>query len=199
VVRKKSDFVLVSARLAPMVTAAAILGLHDGYLSDHRALLVDFDARSLFMGVTSPVVAPWARRLTSTNPIAVHTYVENMLITIERHNLAAKVFYLQRLSECGQWSEDQVREWESIDRVLEAARISSERKCKAKKSGSAPCSPALKITGKSILYWRTRLCEITGAQASNTWLANLAKSIGLAVSATEGQLYQEMRANLKKA
>ena len=195
----KIDFVLVSARLAPMVTAAAILGLHDGYLSDHRALLVDFDAQSLFMGVTSPVVAPSARRLTSTNPIAVHTYVENMLIKIERHGLAAKVFTLQQISECGQWTEEQVREWESIDWILEEARISSERKCKAKKSGSAPWSPALKITGKSILYWRTRLCEITSSQASNTWLANLAKSIGLAASETESQSYQEMRAQLKKA
>jgi hypothetical protein len=151
------------------------------------------------MGVTSPVVAPTARRLTSTNPIAVHTYVGNMLKTIERHGLAAKVFTLQRLSESGQWSEEQVGEWESIDRILEEARTSSERKCKAKKSGSAPWSPALKVTGKSILYWRTRLREITGAKASNTWLANLAKSIGIAESAADCHSYLEMRANLKKA
>jgi hypothetical protein len=123
----------------------------------------------------------------------------NMLKTIERHGLVAKVFNLQRLSESGQWSEEQVSKWESINRILEEARISSEWKCKAKKSGSAPWSPALKITGKSILYWRTRLRALTGMQASDEWLANLAKSIGLAASETASQLYQEMRANLKKA
>ena len=196
---EKIDFVLVLARIAPMVTAAAILGLHDGYLSDHRALLVDFDAHSLFMGNTSPVVASSARRLTSTNPIAVHTYMNAMLTKIERHGLAAKVFNLQQHSESGEWTEAHVCEWEKLDRFLEEARLSSERKCSAKKSGQAPWSPALKLAGQSILYWRMRLCELTGTQASVSTLAKLAKSIGLAEPLTTQQPYQVLRAKLQQA
>jgi exonuclease III len=49
----KIDFVLISASLVSSVRASAIMALHDGYLSDHRALLVDFDAHSLFMEQTS--------------------------------------------------------------------------------------------------------------------------------------------------
>ena len=41
----KIDFVLVSPRVAQAVTSRTILPIHDGYLSDHRALLVDFNAR----------------------------------------------------------------------------------------------------------------------------------------------------------
>jgi endonuclease/exonuclease/phosphatase (EEP) superfamily protein YafD len=53
----KIDFVLISASLVASVRASAIMALHDGYLSDHRALLVDFDARSMFLSDTSPITA----------------------------------------------------------------------------------------------------------------------------------------------
>ena len=62
--RKKIDFVLVSQRLVNAIKARSILPIHDGYLSDHRALLVDFDSGVLFSGPTSEVVAPHARQLT---------------------------------------------------------------------------------------------------------------------------------------
>jgi exonuclease III len=67
----KIDFVLVSPRVAQAITSRTILPIHDGYLSDHRALLVDFDASRLFAGPTSDVVPPKARQLTSTNPTVV--------------------------------------------------------------------------------------------------------------------------------
>jgi endonuclease/exonuclease/phosphatase family metal-dependent hydrolase len=51
----KIDFVLISASLVNSVRAPAIMALHDGYLSDHRALLVDFDVRSMFLSNTSPI------------------------------------------------------------------------------------------------------------------------------------------------
>ena len=51
----KIDFVLVSQRLVPAVRFASILALHDGDLSDHNALLVDFDANALFAGATLPL------------------------------------------------------------------------------------------------------------------------------------------------
>jgi hypothetical protein len=47
---KKIDFVLLSPRLADAVVGVSILALHDGYLSDHRALVVDFDSALLFGG-----------------------------------------------------------------------------------------------------------------------------------------------------
>jgi hypothetical protein len=53
---EKIDFVLISVSLVIAVWAAFIMARHDGYLSDHQALLVDFDATSLFLGDTSQVI-----------------------------------------------------------------------------------------------------------------------------------------------
>ena len=88
---EKIDFVLITLRIALAVRAVSILPLHDGYLSDHRALVVDFDAKALFGGSTSPVLPPTSRRLTSTNPKALHIYIGNMVKYIEIHGLAEKV------------------------------------------------------------------------------------------------------------
>ena len=73
------DFVLISGRLISAVCAASILALCDGVTSDHRALVVDFDEKVLFLDRTSEVIAPSSRRLTSTQPKAVHKYIKNML------------------------------------------------------------------------------------------------------------------------
>ena len=69
----KIDFVLISASLISSVRASAIMALHGGYLSDHRALLVNFDARSMLMSDTSPITQAVDQRLTSTSPREVHT------------------------------------------------------------------------------------------------------------------------------
>ncbi|WP_317204821.1 hypothetical protein, partial [Janthinobacterium sp.] len=84
---EKIDFILVSPGTALAIRAASILPLHDGYLSDHRALVVDFDAATLFSAKTSAIVAVKSRQLTSTNPTAVQAYVKHMLQHIDHHRI----------------------------------------------------------------------------------------------------------------
>jgi hypothetical protein len=175
------------------------LGLHDGYLSDHRALVVDFDAQSIFMSATTPVVSPSARRLTSTHPRAVHTYVHAMLKQIHTHRILDRVGQLKTVSECGQWTSDHATEWERIDRVLADARTTSERQCQAKGSGQTPWSPTLKKAGLTLLYWRLRLREYTSAQVNMQTLYDLEQSIGLDKTETAGQSYTTVRAKIRKA
>jgi hypothetical protein len=139
----KIDFVLISATLVESVKAAAILPLHDGYLSDHRELLVDFDSATLFSSKTSSVTPAVDRRLTSSNPRAVHTYADAMKKQIVRHGILEKVLELQHQSDTGQWSSECEQEWEMIDSLLAEARSASEGKCDAKRTGQLPWSPAL--------------------------------------------------------
>jgi hypothetical protein len=54
----KIDFILISPRLVAAVKAVLVLPLHDGYILDHCALCVDFNAKILFQSKTSPVVPP---------------------------------------------------------------------------------------------------------------------------------------------
>ena len=124
----KIDFVLVSPRAATAVRAASILALQDGYLSDHRALVVDFDAGMLFSGETSEIVPPATRRLTSTNPTAVHKYVQHMLQHIELHGITEKVKALMLRSNNGEWdNDDDVCQWEIIDHLMVLGRAAAEQ------------------------------------------------------------------------
>jgi ribonuclease HI/exonuclease III len=173
---EKIDFVLVSNRLVRAVKARAVLPLNDGYLSDHRALLVDFDAQKLFAGPTSEVVAPSARQLTSTNPKAVATYTESMLAHIAKHDVLNKVETLRQRSESGQWTEDDTQQWEAVDRIMAQARICSEHKCSKKNSGQKVWSPELKATGETLLYWRLRIREHTSRKSNQFTLDRLAGS-----------------------
>jgi hypothetical protein len=162
----KIDFVLISASLITSVRAASIMALHDGYLSDHRALLVNFDANSLFSGNRSQVTPAVKRRLTSTNSRAVHTYVECMKAQVAKHNLLDEVKRLQHLSDKNLWSDACVLEWEVIDRRLLEARIFAEQKCKVKQSGMLPWSPALQTVGSTLLYWRLRMHRYTNRRVN---------------------------------
>jgi hypothetical protein len=119
---KKIDFVLLSPRLVEAVVGVSILALHDGYLSDHRALIVDFDALLLFGGPTSSIIAPLERRLTSTNPRAIHAYTTHMRSLFETHRIVEKVAALSEKSANDQWGPAETLEWEKIDETLDRGR-----------------------------------------------------------------------------
>ena len=170
---QKIDFVLVSSRLTKCVAAATILSLHDGYLSDHRALIVDFHSELLFSSPTSAVVIPSSRQLTSTNPRAVHIYIKFMKKFIEKHRIIEKVNDLVQISESGQWSSKDVAQWEQIDKVLANARIMAENKCPTRKSGQLPWSPELMLAGKRLLYWKMRVRAIRSRHVNTRHLLEL--------------------------
>ena len=173
----KIDFVLISASLVHTVRSVAILALHDGYLSDHRALLVDFDATSLFLSETSRVSPPSERRLTSSNPDAVHKYIKVFKKQLERHNLLAKVLDLQLRSDRGEWTDECLQEWETLDRLLAEIRSAAEGKCDAKRTGMFPWSPALETAGRTLLYWKLRKTGFTNKKTNAKMLATLAKDL----------------------
>ena len=173
---QKIDFVLVSARLVHAVKSRAILPIHEGYLSDHRALLVDFDAGIMFAGPTSEVVAPSARQLTSNNPKAVKKYMQSMLQQLEKHDVVHKIEQLKERSASGNWNQADTQQWEAIDQILAQARTCAENRCrkKKKKSGHMPWSPELKLSGESLLYWRMRIREHTSGKTNQSRLDKLA-------------------------
>ena len=164
---QKIDFILISPRPATAVRAASILGLNDGYLSDHRALVVDFDANLLFSAATSAIVTPYSRQLTSTNPVAVEAYIKHMLQQIAHHRIVERVAWLQDQSNKGQWGQEEVAEWEKIDVSLVQARSAAEAKCPKKRSGKYPWSPEFDLAGKRLLYWKLRMREFSARSKIN--------------------------------
>ena len=77
--------------------------------------------------------------------------------------------------------------------------MASERKCKAKRSGQYPLSPALKTVGLKLLYWKMCLCAHTGKQPRAKTIAKL--EITLSISPAERALtsYQDVWIEVKAA
>ena len=153
--------------------------LHDGYLSDHRSLIVDFDAKMLFSSATSDIVEPKSRNLTSTNPKAVKVYVKHLLDFLGAQCIESRVANLAHQSDLGLWSDREIVEWEAIDLLLAQGRTAAENKCPKRKSGSLPWSPDLDLAGKKVQYWKLRLREFTARRSNDTALEKLANSVEL--------------------
>ena len=196
---KKIDFVLISERLVRAVKSRAILPIHDGYLSDHRALLVDFDSRTLFAGPTSAVVGPSSRQLTSTNPKAVEKYMTLMLKQIAQHDVLQKVEHLRTRSESGNWNHEDTQRWEKVDRILAQAQSCAEKKCSKKKSGRIPWSPELKVSGETLMYWRLRICEHTSRKTNQNMLDTLAASCSRAEEDIAWASFNTIRTKIREA
>jgi hypothetical protein len=156
---KKIDFVLISPSLVVAVVGVSILELHDGYISDHRALVVDYDATLFFGGPTSPIVAPQPRRLTSTNPKAVHTYTSHMRSQFEMHLITEKRIALVEKSDSGDWTTSDEDEFNRLDDTLKRGCLAAENKCDPRLSGLYAWSPELHIAGTTLEYWKLRLKE----------------------------------------
>jgi hypothetical protein len=125
---KKIDFILISPRLVESIRAAGILPLNEGYLSDHRALVVDFDPQTFFGDNTSDIVAPSSRRLTSTNPKAVHQYIQLMRGFIDQHCLTERVDALKACSDGVElWCDADVVEWEVLDQLIAQGQSAAEK------------------------------------------------------------------------
>ena len=196
---QKIDFILVSPRPSSAIRAASILALHDGYLSDHRALIVDFDAALLFSGNTSEIVPPSTRQLTSTNPKAVSAYVKHMLYHIAYHRIEERVARLTECSEQGIFGSEEILEWERVDDSLAQARRASEAKCPKKRTGLHPWSPEFDKATKFLLYWKLRMREFNSRTSHEKVLDNLASALQLEPDEIDWMTSSEVHARIQHA
>ena len=189
---KKIDYIMISPRLVHAVRAVSILAPHDGYLSDHRSLVVDFDARTLFEGVTSQIMASATRRLTSTNPRAVHEYTTQLLKYYETHDILKRVTKLQAKSDKGSLQTGDVAEWEILDRLITEGRRSAENKCAKKRSGQLPWSPELERAGLEVLYWKMRQRAFSGGVLNAEISCALAQRLSIPEQERGNLTYQQV-------
>jgi len=172
--KEKIDFVLISPRLREAVVSASILPICDGYLSDHRALVVDFDPFIVFGSDTSDLVPPRERRIVSTNPRTVSPYIEAIRQQFAYHKIVKRVAALMNQSNDQKWTDLSVDEWERIDSLLLESKVMAEGRCPAKPSGQYPWSPDLKRAGKNFLYWKLRRTSFYAVEENAAALLELA-------------------------
>jgi hypothetical protein len=196
---EKIDFILMSPRLVESIRSAVILPLQEGYLSDHRSLMVDFDANMLFGGQTSFIARSASRRLTSTNPRAVATYIEHMRNFISTHRIVDKVCALQVRSDSDVWCADDIAEYEVIDSLLQEGRISAENKCKQRDKCSHPWSPELELAGNAARYWKMRIWEMSGSYSNDVEMRRVEKVAGIKEDEKEWMTTKDIRSRCRKA
>jgi hypothetical protein len=196
---EKIDFILTSPRVANTITAASILALQDGYFSDHRSLLVDFDALALFGSATSTVAIPTTRRLTSTDPQAVNRYIQHMKKHISVHRIVEKVAELKTKSNNGEWDAECIVEYETMDALLQEGRAAAETKCRSREKRNYPWSPELEKAGSAALYWKLRVWELSSHQTNEETIQRLAGVAGISEEDKEWLTSQEVRKKRRQA
>jgi len=174
---EKIDYIFATTRLLDAVDSCSILGLNDGYLSDHRALVIDFDPHILFGTDTSDLVPAAHRLLTSTNPRAVHTYTNHMRKHIRIHAIAEKVKLLEQASMNDKWTSADEQMYEQICMSLREGRAAAEGKLERKKSGGFWWSPDFNETRQPMFYWKLRARAITSGIRNEEIITKLEEDI----------------------
>ena len=113
--------------------------------------------------------------------MAVNKYMQCVLKQIEKHGMWQKVTNLQARSGSREWNQDDVQQWEMVDRLLAQARAFAENKCGTKKSGLLPWSPELKHSGETLLYWKLRHRTYTSRTVNQCMLDCLASDCKISV------------------
>ena len=109
------------------------------------------------------VVSPSKRRLTSTNPRALHAYISHMAAHLDMHRIVEKATALAAIS-VDDWTQSDMNAFETLDDSLAMGRTAANKKCSAVDSGKYPWSPALDKAGARKLYWKLRLWGFTERQ-----------------------------------
>lgn len=164
------DFVCCSPALMDAVTAASITPFNLGHNSDHRALVVDFDAHTLFGGATALIQDRPRRQLVSTNPRTVAAYLEHVRQAFDSNKIMERSEVLeQQLADKGA-TTTLIAEVTSLDQQVSQILLAAESKCSKASTGPYPWSPLLQRTSSHLHYWLTRLSQLTTDRSSNEYL-----------------------------
>lgn len=155
VVQRKLTSVSSHQSLLDAVVACSILSLHDGYLSDHRPLVVDSDPKCLFGDQTSDVQRFPNRRLTSTDPRAVHKYVQNMKLHFQQYFIVEHFQALQQASASNQRNAEWEQLYNDLSRDIATGRRYSERRNYRRR-------PLVVMTGRPSSTMHGNRCSVGG-------------------------------------
>jgi ribonuclease HI len=163
----KIDFVFCSPDILDSVTAATIAPFNLGYHSDHRALIVDFDAQRLFGGTTSQIDPTARRKLVSTNPRVTKKYIEHSRQAYESNRIAARAASLQQAFALEGATDSLIAQYIALDQQITEILLAAENYCSRHIGGNYPWSPEYWEGSTVLRYWITRLSQLrTGIDSS---------------------------------
>jgi hypothetical protein len=149
---KKIDFAIVTDGIKPCNKAASLLD-ESIRKSDHRAMFLDLNLLLLFGTSLERLERPQFRNLKLDDPWVSDSYRKLLHKQCECHNIYDRVQNISERGKANDWSNEDERCYEVLDRDITAAMLRAAEKCTIRKQHNTPWAPSLSKATHAIRYW----------------------------------------------
>ena len=168
------------------VTPGLMEGARCGYLAfgnapykcDHRATWLEININHVFGNSLTPAKY-FARRLKCGDPRVVKKYADNFANSIKQHGLLPRARANQLKAMSGEFTAEDQKEWEAIDKIRIPAMKAALKKCRKLKMGGVPWSPKIQALIDKICAWNLLFRRRNGANINGRHLRNCFKQAKL--------------------
>jgi hypothetical protein len=155
---KKIDFALVTDGIRPCIKAVGLLD-ESILKSDHRAIFLDLNLLLLFGVSLERLERPQFRNLKLDDPRISDSYRKLLHKQFECHNIYDRVQKISERGKANDWSNEDERCYEILDRDITAAMLRAAEKCTIRKQHDTPWAPSLSKATRAIRYWTRRILK----------------------------------------
>jgi hypothetical protein len=155
---KKIDFAFVTDGIRPCVKA---IGLLDESIlkSDHREIFLDLDLLLLFGASLERLEQPQFRNLKLDDPRISYSYRKLLHKQFGCHNIYDRVKEISERGKADDWSNEDERSYETLDRDITAEMLRAAENCTIRKKHDTPWAPSLSKATHAIRYWTQRISK----------------------------------------
>jgi hypothetical protein len=153
---KQIDFDLVTDGIHPCIKAVGILD-ESILKSDHREIFLDLDLLLLCGVSLERLERPQFRNLKLDDPRISDSYRKLLHKKCGCYNIHDRVQNISERGKADDWSNEDGRCYEILDRDITAAILRAADKCTIRKQHDTPWAPSLSKATHAIRYWTRRI------------------------------------------
>jgi hypothetical protein len=127
--------------------------------SDHRAIFLDLDLLLLFGTSLEWLERPQFRNLKLDDPRISDSYRKLLHTQFECHNIYDRVQKISERGKADDWSNEDERCYEVLDRDITAAMPRAADNCTIRKQHDTPWAPSPSKATDAIRYWTRRIAK----------------------------------------
>jgi hypothetical protein len=155
---KQIDFALVTDGIRPFIKAVGLLD-ESILKSVHRAIFLDLGLLLLFGTSLERLERPQFRNLKLDDPRISDSYRKLLHGKFECHTIYERVQKISERGKADDWSNEDERRYEVIDRDITAAILRAAENCTIRKQNDTPWEPSLRKATHAIWYWTRRTAK----------------------------------------
>jgi hypothetical protein len=155
---KKIGFALVTDGIRPCIKAVGLLD-ESILKSNHRAIFLDLDLLLLFGTSLERLKRPQFRILKLDDPRISDSYRKLLHKQFECHNIYNRRQHISEQGKANDWSNEDKRCYEVLDRDITAAMLRAAEKCTIRNQHDTPWAPSLSKATHAIRYWTRRIAK----------------------------------------